>query len=159
MISRATAPTGAGPSKEPPSAPANMAAPKNRIQRVRNVFLLRGQDSTGIQNSRVSRGLQIYDALRTADSKQSAPKWSPHFPLAGCKYSPHPSPAGSKRSPRPSHSLHYKMPSAILRVAVFGRGGAERFFFAVADCLYPIGRYAQRNHELLGCRGTPIPQS
>jgi hypothetical protein len=42
MISRATAPAGAGPSNAPPRAPASMAEPKNRIHRVRKVFLLRG---------------------------------------------------------------------------------------------------------------------
>src|ERR1019366_7479628 len=43
MISRATAPAGAGPSKAPPKVPASMAAPKNKTHRVRKVFLLRGQ--------------------------------------------------------------------------------------------------------------------
>ena len=46
-----------------------------------------------------------------------------------------------KCSPR-LRSLHHKMPSTILRIAIFRRGGAERLFLTVTDRLYPVARDA-----------------
>src|SRR5579872_2789104 len=127
MISRATAPAGAGPSKAPPIAPASIAAPKNRIHRVRKVFLLpRG----------TPRWCCIVLSLSEAGPLARALRAGPELILL---------------------LAHYDMSTAILRVALFRRGRAERAFFTVTDRFHAVRRDSQRSQELFGRGGAAVP--